>query len=870
MSSAVDLRVGKRRLTVSHLDKVLFPAVKFTKAQLIDFYARIAGYVLPHLRKRPVTLRRYPDGIHGESLWEKDAPAFAPLWIKTFPVPRKMEPGVINYIVINHVETLAWCASVATIEFHPFLHTVRDIGRPTHIAFDLDPGEGADVLTCAEVALYVKELLEKLKLDCFAKVSGSTGIQLAVPLNTPVTYEATNRFSQAIAELLAQQHPDLVVTEMSKAVRSGKVFIDWSQNIDTKTTVGVYSLRAKRHRPYVSMPVRWEELKSALNKGDSDALYFDSEEALTRLAKVGDLFAPLLKRKQALPEAFNSRLSLSEPRSKRIRASKSLEVYRAKRNFNRTPEPSATPRRSMQGGKRRFVIQKHAASHLHYDFRLEIGGALKSWAVPKGLPYALDQSHTAINGEDHPLDYMQFEGKIPKGQYGGGTVMVWDIGTYEVIDGNYWKGRLHLYLSGKKVRGEWVLERRSADDAKSTWALIKVGTGMKSLSQRRDDSSALTGRSMKEIGEANGPVWQSDRANVPDQAASAPPKTPQPRMSGTKPAKFVSPTLATKTDKLPKGDRWIYEWKWDGYRVIAVKQADRITLFSRKGKLLNSAFPEIVDAIASIKAGSAIIDGEIVALNTKGLVSFQHLQNRATLPIGWHIVLVSFDLLNLDGRDLRREPLKRRRALLKTAVAATAVLFSTELVGRPAELIRRAEKQKYEGIVAKDRTSVYESGARSRAWLKLQTKPKQEFVIGGFRPGHGNLQLLLVGYYEGGQLLFAGKVRIGLNARNRETLSRLLKPQEKCPFANLPNSRRDHFGESVTADEMDEYVWVQPKVVVDVEFTEWTSGGVLRHAGFVGIREDKEPREVVKEAPTKKPEAKRKRGARRSKQRSSH
>ena len=383
--------------------------------------------------------------------------------MKTFPVPRHEGGPDIIYILINDRRTLMWAASIAALELHPFLHCVPHIERPTHIVFDLDPGENANVLNCAEVSFLLRDMLTRLQLKCFAKVSGSKGIQVYVPLNTAVTYDQTQSFARATAELLEKKHPDNIVAAMAKNLRVGKVFIDWSQNADFKTTIGVYSLRAKRARPYVSMPVRWNELATALKKSDAALLDFEPKEALHRLKRVGDLFAPLRKLKQKLPKEFGS-AAPAKPR----RIPESLSDYDAKRHFARTTEPAPhSPRRSAQGSRRRFVVQKHAASHLHYDLRLEMHDVLKSWAVPKGLPVKANETRSAFETEDHPVDYLEFEGVIPPNEYGAGTVMVWDLGTYEVIEGNYWKGRLSVFLSGKKLKGEWTLERTANDNGKT-------------------------------------------------------------------------------------------------------------------------------------------------------------------------------------------------------------------------------------------------------------------------------------------------------------------------------------------------------------------------------------------------------------------
>lgn len=508
--------VGGRRIALSNLDKVLFPGEKFSKAHVIDYYVRISKYLLPHLRNHPVTLKRFPDGVFGEFFYEKDAPAFTPDWVKTVQVPRRETPGPeIRYILINDLPTLVWLANLANLEIHPFLHRAPRLDRPTAIVFDCDPGEGANIMDCAQVALMLRDVLRELSLDSYVKVSGSKGLQVYAPLNSPITYDETQPLAKALAELLAQQNPRLIVSEMPKRLRTKKVFIDWSQNAEFKTTVSVYSLRAKTHRPYVSLPVEWAEIETALKNRDADSLFFTPQQALERVEQAGDLFKPLLKQVQKLPADL--RRYFERQRSSRSQPAGTLQPYVAKRNFQKTAEPKpGTPQRSRQGSRRRFVIQKHAASHLHYDFRLEMHGVLKSWSVPKGPPFKKDERRLAMPTEDHPIEYLDFEGIIPKGQYGGGTVMVWDIGTYELIEGNYYKGMLRFYLNGAKLKGEWIIKRfadgKDERDARDKWQLIKTDRTTRVVSTKRDDESALTKRSMRQIASAADARWSSNRA----------------------------------------------------------------------------------------------------------------------------------------------------------------------------------------------------------------------------------------------------------------------------------------------------------------------------------------------------------------------
>ncbi|HZU27413.1 MAG TPA: non-homologous end-joining DNA ligase, partial [Bryobacteraceae bacterium] len=604
-----ELKIGDRAVSVSSLDKPMYPT-GFTKGQVIDYYIRVSRWLLPHLKRRPLTLKRYPEGIEGEHFYEKDAPGFTPDWVPTFPVPRRAGGKDIRYIVIDDLPALVWAANLANLELHPFLHRAPKLDVPTSVVFDLDPGEGATVLTCARVAFLLRDLFGGLGLQAFPKVSGSKGLQVYVPLNTAVHYKQTQPFARAVAELMTRRHPELIVAEMAKELRPKKVFIDWSQNSDFKTTVGVYSLRAKRRTPFVSMPVTWEELQTALDADDSHPLYFQPDAAIERLERVGDLFAPVLTLKQKLPKDIAGAGNEPPKRVRKARATapKSLESYRAKRDFTRTAEPEPSlPRASHQGGRRRFVIQKHAASHLHYDFRLELAGVLKSWAVPKGPPFALEEKRLAMATEDHPLEYLDFEGTIPAGQYGGGTVMVWDIGTYEIIEGNYWKGSLRIFLEGRKLKGEWQLLRDPGRGDRN-WSLIKTAAPMKPLTAKQDDSSALTGRTMKEIAAAGDRVWQSNRTAKDEPDLSAWP-------SGA--ARFIEPMRAKLVSALPEGGEWRYEIKLDGYRVLAVKNAGRVSLLSRHDNALNDRFPAVAEACRALDDGT-VLDGEVVALDEQG------------------------------------------------------------------------------------------------------------------------------------------------------------------------------------------------------------------------------------------------------------
>ncbi len=301
MSQKAQLVVEGKKLSVSNLDKVLYPKVGFTKGQVIDYFIRVAPVLLPHLKDRPLTMKRYPDGVEGEFFYEKNCPSHRPNWVKTAKVWSEGNQRLMHYCLANDLPTLVWAANLADLELHTSLSRKDKIERPTMMVFDLDPGPPADIVQCCQVGIWLRDLLGRMKLKSFAKTSGSKGLQVYVPLNTPVTYDDTKGLSRSLAQHLEREHPDLVTSNMSKAVRKGKVFVDWSQNDEHKTTICVYSLRAKEE-PTVSTPVIWKEVESCLKKKKPDLVKFRSDQVLARMEKLGDLFEAVEELKQKLPK----------------------------------------------------------------------------------------------------------------------------------------------------------------------------------------------------------------------------------------------------------------------------------------------------------------------------------------------------------------------------------------------------------------------------------------------------------------------------------------------------------------------------------------------------------------------------------------
>ncbi|PZU08509.1 DNA ligase D [Sphingomonas sp.] len=533
-----------------------------------------------------------------------------------------------------------------------------------------------------------------------------------------------------------------------------------------------------------------------------------------------------------------------------------LATYNAKRDFKRTKEPKGDPTGTAAGNL--FVVQKHDATRLHWDFRLEMDGVLKSWAVTRGPSADPDDKRLAVRTEDHPMAYAAFEGTIPKGEYGGGTVMLWDVGTWSPVGGKdpaktIEDGHVHVVLHGQRMRGEWLLVRMKPrpGEKRENWLLWKVaddhagasidlvGTGL---------TSVETGRSMAEILRGGDPVWHSDTAeakrdktaaNAPGKAPPKPKRARRGRRSGRPPA-FQSVQLATLADTVPGGSGWIHEVKFDGYRALLACGDSAAKAYTRSGLDWSDRFATIVTAARDLAPHGALIDGEVVALDKAGRPSFSALQ--AALQDSGELHYFAFDLLEEGGEDLRDLGQVERKARLSALLEGVSPpIHYTEHVEKGGEaLFDRLCRDGYEGIVSKAADAPYR-GRRTRSWLKVKCTRRQEFVILGYlesgKAGR-DLQSLLVGVQDGKRLRYAGKVGTGFNADTRERLLARLKPlARKTPPAEVPKAaaRGAH--------------WVTPKLVAEVAFAEFTAENVLRHASFLGLREDKAAADVTRETP---------------------
>ncbi|HXD77791.1 MAG TPA: DNA ligase D [Puia sp.] len=544
-----------------------------------------------------------------------------------------------------------------------------------------------------------------------------------------------------------------------------------------------------------------------------------------------------------------------------------LKAYHQKRSFDQTPEP--------QGGRPdkktlRFVVQKHAASHLHYDFRLEMDGVLKSWAIPKGPSLNPADKRLAMQVEDHPFDYKDFEGIIPAGNYGAGTVMVWDEGDYEPLGDHVGSkrdrekellkelrsGSLKFTLNGKKLKGEFALVR-TRGRGENSWLLIKHRDRYASESPVTErDKSVVSKKTLEQIaGNPRSAQWSSNRKAAVKPAPAAKPvspaKTSIPAAAPKKAMpKDLPPMLATLVDKPFDEPGWSYEVKWDGYRAIAYLKKGKVELRSRNNKSFDKYYP-VFDALRGWPV-DAVVDGEIVVLGPNGQSDFGKLQNWRSEADGT-LVYYLFDLLWLDGRDLTGVPLAGRRALLESIVpAGDTIRFSESFETDGKAFYEKASQLGLEGIMAKKTDSRYVPGIRTREWLKIKTSSRQEVVIGGFTRNEDSPKLfsaLLAGVYENGKLQYIGKIGTGFSGKQQEALMSKFRPliQKKCPFTNEPDVNQPSRFRPNPAEA--KATWLKPSLVAEVAFRELTSDGVMRHPSFQGLREDKAAKEVVLEKP---------------------
>ncbi|HEX5256550.1 MAG TPA: ATP-dependent DNA ligase [Mycobacterium sp.] len=748
------------RVKLTNAEKVLYPATGTTKSEIFDYYTRVAEVMIPHIAGRPATRKRWPNGVDEESFFEKQLASSAPDWLPRASVTHRS--GTTTYPVIDSVDGLAWIAQQAALEVHvPQWRFVAEWtrsraeelkpGPATRLVFDLDPGEDVTMAQLAEVARAVRELITGIGLTTYPLTSGSKGLHLYTPLQEPVSSKGATVLAKRVAQQLEKTMPALVTSTMTKSLRAGKIFLDWSQNNGAKTTIAPYSMRG-REQPTVAAPRTWEELD------DPSLRQLRYDEVLDRVARDGDLLAPL-DEDAPVPDR--------------------LSKYRSMRDASKTPEPVPVAKPDTGQGNS-FVIQEHHARRLHYDFRLERDGVLVSWAVPKNLPESTSVNHLAVHTEDHPLEYGGFEGSIPKGEYGAGKVIIWDSGTYEAE--KFRADEVIVNLHGSKISGRYALIQTNGDQ----W-----------LAHRMKDQK----------------VFEFDT---------------------------IAPMLATHGSVTAlKAGQWAFEGKWDGYRLLIEVDHGAIRVRSRRGREVTGEYPELRSLAEDLDEHHVILDGEAVVLDSSGVPNFHEMQNRGR---GSRVEFWAFDVLYLDGRSLLRASYRDRRKVLETLGAGTDLIVPELLPGDGAQALEHSGKRGWEGVIAKRRDSTYQPGRRSSSWIKDKHWNTQEVVIGGWKAGEGGrtsgIGSLLMGIPTADGLHFAGRVGTGFTERDLANLKKTLAPlhTDESPFhPTLPRSE----ARGVT--------YVEPVLVGEVRYSEWTPDNRLRQSSWRGLRPDKEASEVVRE-----------------------
>jgi bifunctional non-homologous end joining protein LigD len=818
--------IDGHRLKLTNLDKVLYPASGTTKADVIDYYARVASVLIPHAANRPATRKRWVHGVGteespGEMFFQKNLDERStPQWVRRREIQHSDHVNV--YPLVNDLATLTWLAQIGALELHvPQWQFGRTGARknPDRLVLDLDPGPGAGLRECAEVARFARDILHDMGLDPMPVTSGSKGIHLYAALDGKQTGDEVADVAHELARALEADHPELIVSDMKKSLRGGKVLVDWSQNNGSKTTITPYSLRGRTH-PTVAAPRTWAELD------EQDLAQLDYVAVIERVAAHGDPLSALTA----------GHLSSLEPTPERMAgfqhadgADDRLANYRSMRDASRTPEPVPAAIAPPTSGQT-FVIQEHHATRLHFDFRLEHDGVLVSWALPKGVPTDTRTNHLAVQTEDHPLEYGTFEGVIPAGQYGAGDVTIWDRGTYD----------LEKWRDGKEVIATLHGEKHGSH----RYALIQTGG-------RDGSGNNWLIHLMKDVSEQPVRTARADsrrRVNRPEESGVRSPAR----------SAMPSPMLATMGTEGELGDEseWAFEMKWDGIRAIAQVIDGQVRLASRNGIDITHAYPEL-SVLGDVVTSDAILDGEIVALNKSGRPDFALLHKRMNLTkkadierqlASTPVHFMVFDVLEVDGRSTAKETYTARRALLEKTLPEKA-LSSTGIVQVPPALegnigaaLSTSRTLGLEGVMAKRRESTYLAGRRTRSWLKVKHHLTQEVVIGAWRPGAGNrshrVGSLLMGIPDGDSLVFVGRVGTGFTDRELDELATRFRRMERktSPFVELPkvDATNAHF--------------VSPTLVGEVEFAEWTPTGKLRQPSWRGWRADKSPTQVTRES----------------------
>ncbi len=763
-------QVGKRKIELSNLKKVLFPDDGIIKAQLIEHYFKMAPTILAHLKGRPLSLVRFPDGIQGEAFFQKQRPDWAPDWIEHVVLGEEAK----DYVIATEEASLVWLANLSAIELHQMHSRAPHFDKPDYVTYDFDPPDGFKFEHVAELATEFKEHLESFGYHPFVKTTGRKGLHVLTPIEPKWGFPETFEAAKAVAQPFVDSHASVLTLQLKKEHRGGKVLLDIYRNRPSQTIVAAYSVRGLPGAP-VSTPLQWEELGSL-----ASSRAFDLGNVAQRVLENGDPWEAIAayatplhtERKNVKPLKKN----LTPART--YKTPEQLESYSNKRSFDKTTEP---PPAEGAGGGSAFVVHRHHASRLHYDLRLELNGVLKSWAVPKGLPPRPGIKRLAVSVEDHPLEYVNFEGAIPKGEYGGGMMWKFAQGRYQISKQK--KDGFYFRLQSRELNAEY----RIHNTKENQWLLERVD----------------------------------------------PPQVDWLRAT-------IDPMLAKAATKPPASTDYQYEVKWDGIRAIISLDEGEVRIHGRKGLDLTRQFPELRLADQAFRATSGVFDGEIVCLDEQGKPDFATVIHRMQQTADGAIdrararhpaVCYLFDCLYLDGRPIMNEMLVRRREWLADAIRTSPAYRLSETVEDGAAFFGAVKELGLEGIMAKQRSSTYQPGKRSDSWLKIKARQTIECIVIGYTQGQGEREstfgALHLAQANADGFKYVGKVGGGFDEESLRAVSGELK---KSKTIKKPVREK--------TDDQARTVWIEPRLVCEVEFGSVTKDGVLREPVFLRLRPD--------------------------------
>lgn len=755
------IQIGKHQIKLSNLDKVLFPEAHVVKAEIIQYYHQMAPVLLRHIKHRPLSFIRYPDGIHGEHFYQKNKQDWAPTWIQSVKLGKGEKK--IDYVIATDEATLVWLANLACIEIHQSSVQNPNLETPDHFVFDLDPPESMPFNRIKEIAISLNEFLIGYGYHPFVKTSGKKGIHVFVPIHRKWDYDELNVTLKSLSEGFVKKHPKDCTTNIRKDGRVDKLFIDIVRNHRSQTVVSPYSLRATPECT-VSMPLTWDELKALKSPKE-----FTIHNVPEKIKRDGDAW-----------EGFGSKaVDLHDHRSakQKVQDNAALKDYIDKRDFQQTPEPLPG---TLEGTDDAFVIHRHDATRLHYDLRLSENGVLRSWAVPKGLPPAPGVKRLAVETEPHPMEYLNFEGEIPKGHYGAGDMWVFARGNCRVTkqkkDGFYFK------LESPTIDQEFRMHNTKGRD----WLLERV-----------DPSEIII--------------------------ASA----------------QIEHMLTATSLKVPSGD-YLYEMKWDGIRTMIYVDEETMRITSRGKRDITLQFPEISAERKQLKCTQAILDGEIVVLDAKGKPEFKttvgrmHKSNAHSIQTAmksFPAYCYLFDVIYLDGCMVQKEPLHKRKAWLKSLIKPGGHFRYSEDIEDGEALFAATKQMDLEGIIAKKRESVYLPGKRTDQWVKVKHRNDMTCKIIGYTEGQGDRQpyfgALHLADAEADGAVYLGKVGTGFNEKTMKEIFLELKKLKKIAKPIKEKLEDDR-----------QSTWVEPLLYCDVQYASVTPNGTLREPVFLGMKEE--------------------------------